>query len=209
MNKETLVSGLVGVVIGIILMWLFAPWWVGMMGYRNTMMGINNITGGNQMMGSIDSHFIEQMIPHHEDAITMASLALEKAMHEEIKQLAQDIKRTQSEEIGQMQAWYKSWYGKEVPDIFSGTSHGMGSGIIHMGMMGDQTDMEQLKTASDFDKAFIEEMIPHHQMAVMMAQMLEKTTNRSEMKQLAKNIIDAQTREINYMRNWYRQWYGK
>ena len=209
MNKETLVSGLVGVVIGIILMWLFAPWWVGMMGYRNSMMGTNNIIGGNQMMGSIDSHFIEQMIPHHEDAITMASLALEKAMHEEIKQLAQDIKRTQSEEIGQMQAWYKNWYGKEVPDIFSGTSHGMGSGIMHMGMMGDQTDMEQLKTASDFDKAFIEEMIPHHQMAVMMAQMLEKTTNRSEMKQLAKNIIDAQTREINYMRNWYRQWYGK
>ena len=161
------------------------------------------------MIGAIDSHFIEQMIPHHEDAIIMADIAFEKATHQEIKQLAQDIKRTQSEEIDQMQVWYKSWYGKDVPDIFSGTGHGMGSGLMHMGMMGDAMDIEQLNTASNFDKAFIEETIPQHQMAVMMAQMLERTTNRPEMKQLAKNIIDAQTREINSMRSWYRQWYGQ
>ena len=189
--------GVIGVLIGVILTPVFAPTWSGMMGY------------GNSMMGSIDSHFIEQMIPHHDDAITMAEIALEKAKHQEIKQLAQDIQRTQSEEIDQMRSWYKNWYGKDVPDVFSGTGHGMGSGMMHMGMMGDATDIEKLKTASDFDKAFIEEMIPHHQMAVMMAQMLEGTTNRPEMKQLAKNIIDAQTREINSMRNWYRQWYGQ
>ena len=164
-------------------------------------------TSQNQIMGSIDSHFIEQMIPHHDDAILMADLALQKAKHSEIKQLAQDIKRTQSEEIEQMRVWYKSWYGKDVPDVFSGTGHSMGSGMMRMGMMGDATDIEKLKNASDFDKAFIEEMIPHHQMAVMMAQMLQGITNRSEMEQLAKNIIDAQTREINLMRDWYRQWY--
>jgi len=202
MNQETLVSGLVGVIIGIVLSVALLPTWGGMMGYNNSMMG------QNQVMGSIDAHFIEQMIPHHEDAITMADLALEKAEHPEIKQMAQDINRTQSEEIEQMRAWYKSWYGKDVADIFSGAGHGMGSGAMHMGMMGDATDIEQLKTASDFDKVFIEEMIPHHQMAVMMAQMLEQTTKRSEMKQLAKNIVEAQTKEIDSMRSWYRQWYG-
>ena len=202
MKKETLLSGLIGVFIGILLVPLFMPMWNGMMGYRNSMMG------GNQMSASMDAHFIEQMIPHHEDAITMAKIALEKSTHSEIKQLAQDIQRTQSEEIEKMQDWYQDWYGKDVPDIFAGTGHGMGSGMMHMGMMGDFTDMEQLKTATDFDKAFIEEMIPHHQMAVMMAQMLQRTTNRSEMKQLAEDIIEAQTREINSMREWYRQWYG-
>ena len=209
MNKETLVSGLVGVFIGIVLAWLFAPAWSGMMGYGNPMMGPNNITGGNQMMGAIDPHFIEQMIPHHEDAITMAGIALEKAQHQEIKSLAQNIKQTQSEEIEKMQTWYKDWYGKETPDVFFGTGHGMGSGMMHGGMMGDAMDMEQLKTAAIFDKAFIEEMIPHHQMAVMMAQMLARTTERAEMKQLAKDIIEGQTEEINSMREWYRAWYGK
>jgi len=203
MNKETLISGLIGVIIGGVIILLIAPMWGGMMGYRNSIMG------GNQMIELIDTHFIEQMIPHHEDAIIMAEIALEKAEHQEIKLLSQDIKRTQSEEIEKMKNWYKDWFGKNVPDVFFSTGHSMGSGIMNMGMMGDETDIEQLKTSSIFDKAFIEEMIPHHQMAVMMAQMLERTTKRAEMKQLAKNIIDAQTKEINSMRDWYRQWYGK
>lgn len=209
MKNETLISGLVGGIIGFILALLIMPMWGGMMGYRNSMMAPNTTISGNQMMGSMDAHFIEQMIPHHDDAILMADIALEKAEHQEIKLLAQDIKRTQSAEIEQMKTWYKGWFGKEVPDVFAGTSHGMGSGMMHMGMMGDATDIDELKNATDFDKTFIEQMIPHHQMAVMMAQMLERTTTRTEMKQLAQDIIEAQTREINSMREWYRQWYGQ
>src|SRR3989344_8258358 len=193
MKKELILSGITGLVVGILLIPIFVP----------------VMPWGNKRMGEIDGHFIEQMIPHHEDAIVMANLALLRAEHPEIKALANDIIRTQSEEIDQMKQWYRSWFGKDVPDTFTGTGHGMGSGMMHMGMMGDATDIDQLKTASDFDKAFIEEMIPHHQMAVMMAQMLANATNRSEMKQLAQSIIDAQTREINSMREWYRQWYGQ
>jgi uncharacterized protein (DUF305 family) len=74
-------------------------------------------------------------------------------------------------------------------------------------MMNDASDIESLRTATPFDKAFIEEMIPHHQMAVMMAQMLKSSTTRPEMKQLADNIIEAQNKEIEQMRSWYSQWY--
>ena len=201
--------GLVGVGVGIILTFLLVTTWGAMPGYQNSRLGFGNNIVGNQTLGSIDSHFIEQMIPHHEDAITMAGISLERAQHQEIKQLAKDIERTQSEEIEKMQKWYLAWYGQAVPDNFSAMGHGMGSGMMHMGMMGDATDIDKLKTASDFDKAFIEEMIPHHQMAVMMAQMLERTTERAEMKQLARDIIVAQTKEINSMRSWYREWYGR
>jgi uncharacterized protein (DUF305 family) len=64
-----------------------------------------------------------------------------------------------------------------------------------------------LENASDFDKAFIEEMIPHHQLAIMMANMLQSGTNRPEMQQLAKNIISSQSKEIQQMQSWYVQWY--
>jgi uncharacterized protein (DUF305 family) len=51
-------------------------------------------------------------------------------------------------------------------------------------------------------------MVVHHEMAVMMAQMLESGTERPEMKQLASDIITSQTREIEMMRGWSASWFG-
>jgi len=73
--------------------------------------------------------------------------------------------------------------------------------------MGGQEDMTALENAPDFDKAFLEEMIPHHQLALMMVQMLEAGSNRPEMLQLAKNITVSQSKEIKEMQGWYQQWY--
>jgi hypothetical protein len=50
-----------------------------------------------------------------------------------------------------------------------------------------------------------QEMIPHHQMAVMMSQHLLFNAVHPEMKQLAQAIIQAQTKEINEMQSWYQQ----
>jgi uncharacterized protein (DUF305 family) len=85
----------------------------------------------------------------------------------------------------------------------------MGGGMLSQsGMhMGGQEDMKALETATDFDKAFLEAMIPHHQLALMMVQMLESGTNRPEMIQLAKNITVSQSKEIKDMQGWYTEWY--
>jgi len=155
----------------------------------------------------IDTHFIEQMIPHHEDAITMSELALEKGVNPEVRELAENIITSQTKEIEQMRAWYKDWFGKEVPSDASVMSHhGMMSGGMHMGMMGGDADMQNLESAEDFDREFVEQMIPHHQMAVMMANMLKNSTEREEMKKLSEDIISAQTSEIDMMRDWLESW---
>lgn len=60
-----------------------------------------------------DLHFIDAMIPHHEDAIRMAQEALTQAEHEEIKQLAEQIIAAQQAEIEQMQAWRAAWHPDE------------------------------------------------------------------------------------------------
>ena len=213
MNKEKLMSGSVGLIVGVILTLIIAlAWGNGRMGY-GLMMGKDGYKNSENvtdkfMTDAIDGHFIEQMIPHHEDAITMANLALIRAEHQEIKTLANAIIKAQSEEIDQMENWYKSWFGEEVPSFKLSAGYGMGM-MMHGGMMGNKTDVTYLENAKPFDKEFIEQMIPHHQMAVMMGQMLLYSTNRSEMKQLAENIISAQTKEINEMREWYQKWYSQ
>lgn len=172
------------------------------------MEGGNNTTQNNGMTGAIDAHFIEQMIPHHEGAVAMATLALEKSKHPEIKTLARAIIESQTKEIADMTVWYKNWFGKDVP---KGSIGMMGGGMMsESGMhMGGQEDIASLENATDFDKVFIEAMIPHHQMALMMVRMLEAGTSRLEMIQLAKNITTSQSKEIQDMQGWYKAWYGK
>lgn len=205
MTENKLLYGVAGLLLGALLTWVlvvtvFNNQYTGFMG----MMGIRNST--SFMSSNIDSHFIEQMIPHHDDAITMANLALNRAEHEEIKNLAQNIISAQTTENDQMRQWYKDWFNADLPEnslLGIGAHHGM-----HGGMGGGDLDIVDLSTADPFDKSFIEQMIPHHQMAIMMAQMLEASTTRPEMKKLAQDIIQAQASEIQQMRNWYVQWYG-
>jgi uncharacterized protein (DUF305 family) len=64
------------------------------------------------------------------------------------------------------------------------------------------------KTGDAFDQAFLEEMIVHHEGAVMMAEALLQNTKRPELQKLGNDIISAQTGEIGMMKQWLREWFG-
>ncbi|MDQ6644732.1 MAG: DUF305 domain-containing protein [Chloroflexota bacterium] len=174
------------------------------------MNGMSGMGSMSSMMGDVDRHFIEQMIPHHQAAIDMANLALQRAQHPELRALAADIKRTQTSEINQMRAWYKQWYGTDVPATPAGAMGGMMMGCGGTNGMSGTTDgsMSSLKNAADFDKAFIEQMIPHHQMALMMSQMVLMGGQKAELRTLVQSIITGQSAQITQMSNWYATWYG-
>lgn len=200
-SMKYLVTGVVGIILGV----LIAPWFSGYptMGFRQSnMMG----TGQSNIMGqNIDRHFIEEMIPHHEGAIAMAELALERSKRQEILSLAKGIIEAQKRENEEMRTWYADWFGG-VPSNSSGMGGMMGHGSMGTSMIGMEGDLGALRLAKDFDLEFISQMIPHHEMAIMMARMLAASTNRQEMKTLADNIITSQSREIQMMRSWYESW---
>lgn len=72
--------------------------------------------------------------------------------------------------------------------------------------MGQMTDMLRNKKSDDYDKTFIAHMIEHHQAAVDMAKLSETRANHQEIKDLSRNIIDAQEREIAQMKQWQLDW---
>jgi uncharacterized protein (DUF305 family) len=74
-------------------------------------------------------------------------------------------------------------------------------------MMGEMHASLQNKSGDEFDKAFISEMIIHHQGAVDMAELALEDAKHQEIKDLARNIIDAQNKEINQMKEWQNAWY--
>jgi uncharacterized protein (DUF305 family) len=154
----------------------------------------------------MDQHFIVMMIPHHDGAIAMADLALSQARRPEIKALARSIKDSQTQENAQMRTWYRQWFGGSVPSW--GGAMGQGGGLGMMAMGGTGTDIAWLKNASDFDRAFIEQMIPHHRMGVMMASHAQWNTQHPELRQLEAAMVRVQSQEIEQMARWYRQWFG-
>lgn len=72
--------------------------------------------------------------------------------------------------------------------------------------MNDMSEMLKGKTGDDFDKAFLEGMIPHHQGAIDMAQEVLKSAKHAELRELATDIISAQQAEIDMMNKWMKDW---
>jgi uncharacterized protein (DUF305 family) len=164
---------------------------------------------GMQGMAPADQRFIVMMIPHHDGAIAMAELARTRARRAEIKALAQQIETSQRAENAQMRRWWQQWYGGEVP-IPAGAAQGAmpGMGWMAGSRSGMASSLEELRRARDFDRAFIEQMIPHHRMGVMMASHAQWNTRHAELRALQAAMVSAQSREIRQMEQWYRQWYG-
>ena len=82
-------------------------------------------------------------------------------------------------------------------------------GMGGMGGMDHSMSMDLGPADANYDLRFIDGMSVHHQGAVNMAQDVLKQSKRPEIKKLATNIIAAQKREINQMKEWRKTWYPK
>lgn len=142
-----------------------------------------------------DSAFIANMIVHHEGAVTMAETALTNAKRQEIKDMANDIILAQSKEITEMKQWQQQW---GYTDSSQSADHSTGG---HDSMSTVMTNM-----GDDFDKAFLEQMIMHHQAAINMAAPGEINAKHQEVKDLTKAVVGAQSKEIVQMQAWQKEW---
>ena len=158
--------------------------------------------GGGMMnagMGSTDDiAFAQLMIPHHQQAIEMADLALAQASSPDVLTLATQIKGAQDPEISMMGQWLSAWGAPMVMES-DHSGHDMG-GMMSSGMMSDD-DMSDLAFASggDFDQMWLRMMIAHHEGAIEMAKQVHAATTNPAVRDLAQAVIDGQTAEIDTM----------
>ena len=146
--------------------------------------------------GSYDRAFLTDMIGHHAMAVEMAEMAQEKATHDELKDVANDIIRTQSAEIDQMRGWLRRWYGKRnvQPEM-------------HHEDMALMDELEEA-TGAEFEIRFLAQMSVHHAQAIERANMALKHAKHPQVRKLARAIVKAQRGEITKFRNWLVAWYA-
>lgn len=140
--------------------------------------------------------FLQDMIDHHVMAVETAELCVARAVHEELRQLCEEIIAAQSAEIEQMQRWLRQWYG-----------------ISYQPQMkpGDQREVERLASLSgaEFEIAFMEMMIKHHEKAIKEARRCLAKAAHPELREMCEDIIATQSAEIAQMEAWLCQWYGE
>jgi len=152
---------------------------------------------GDQASRAADVAFAQSMIPHHEQAVQMADLALENGAGDQVTRLATQIKAAQDPEIEAMRGWLKAWGADEG---MAGMDHsGTGGGMP--GMMSD-ADLRTLAAAkgAGFDQMWLTMMIAHHQGALTMANQVLATTTDPNVKTLAEAVVNGQTSEIDTMK---------
>jgi uncharacterized protein (DUF305 family) len=172
----------------------------GMAGMDDGSMGSGSMARGMVMEDGrySDRAFIDAMVPHHRGAVDMAEVALDNAEHREIRDLAEDIVRTQEAEVRELRAIKEQEYG--TSDVPKGMD---ASQMKTMGM----TDPRELAGREPFDRAFIDAMILHHESAIEMAGVALDESENPEIREIARAIVEAQESEIAQMRRWREEWY--
>ncbi len=134
-----------------------------------------------------DKTFIENMIPHHQEAVDSSTSLLKNTQDTDLISFANNVIIDQNKEIAEMKLWYKQWYNLEYTTNNS-----------YMAMMGGMKG----KTGTDLDKAYISGMIDHHKGAVLMAKKVFPISEKLEIRTLANNVVNNQNKEISTLENW-------
>lgn len=138
--------------------------------------------------------YLAGMIPHHREAIAAAKVLARGTERQAMRAFAAAIVTTQTAEVRRMASWLSEWYpGREASVAYDPMMRDLG------GLSGDA-----------LDRAFLEDMIPHHMMAVMMSQQLvwRRLAEHDRVVPFARGIRDTQHAEIRTMAGWLARWFG-
>lgn len=146
-------------------------------------------TNPQQQHNQADVVFLQNMVLHHTQAITMSQIARNQASVAQVKDLAARIEAEQSPQIQQMNSLLTEW-GIPAPATTGGTSttNGVGHGQLPGTVSG-----------AGFDRAFLEMMIVHHQDAVDMSQIELAQASNPDTRNLSQQIISADQAQISEM----------
>ncbi len=163
--------------------------------------------GGQSPTGNdAEGGFLRGMVPHHESAVDMAKVAATEAESDFVKGLAKDIVSSQTTEIAQMGRIHQRLFNAEIETDMGGHM-ALGLSAEEAGM-GHMDGAKMLRGKKPFDRAFVDEMVPHHQGATRMAEAVLTKTKDPEVRTLAQAIISAQKREIQEMNDFREREYG-
>ena len=134
--------------------------------------------GGPQLQANpTDMAFATQMLEHHERALDAADLAASRAEDPVVRRAARDLIQLQATEAQTL---------RTVRRVL--TEGGIEEGDL--GVPATTLDPDALRAAEDFDRAYAEAMIDHHELAIRMAAAERAGGRHAELRRMSGDITD-------------------
>ena len=147
-----------------------------------------------------DARFMQDMIPHHHQAMQMAELVADRTNRPEIVDVAGRINVSQQDEIEFMQQWLRD-RGERVPDPTA--HHAMHTEHLMAGMASPEQMADLAASESTaFDRLFLQLMITHHDGALtMVEELLEQPGSAFDpvLFEFTNSVTNDQSAEIERM----------
>jgi uncharacterized protein (DUF305 family) len=227
MSRRTMGLATAGLLVGLLLL---GSAHVALAGTPHTVTAYSGARGGppsgSPFMGianpaaPYDQRFMDEMIMHHQCAIMSAQMMVGQSARPQLRDLARRIVAGQRQQIDEMRAWRRQWYPHagalpmdmgpmmDMMDMMGGMMGGSSGG----GMMGGSSGGGMMGGSSGggmMGRMFLRMMIPHHQLAIDMAQDALTNAQHPALKGLAQTIIQMQSAEIGEMEGYLKTWYGE
>ncbi|MGH8505941.1 MAG: DUF305 domain-containing protein [Stenotrophobium sp.] len=175
-------------------------------------LGARSVLRTHPLPGPADIGFCQDMVAHHEQAVLMATLAMDRATPA-VHALAQSILVSQSGEIGVMRGWLQLWGAPLVspkPMAWMTNSTDQLHGVTHPAMpqanapmpgMASPAELQKLWQArgKSFDILFMQLMTRHHEGGVMMASDIQNSAQLQAVRDTGRGMMFEQAQEIGLM----------
>ncbi|MEV1177454.1 DUF305 domain-containing protein [Nonomuraea sp. NPDC049784] len=148
----------------------------------------------HNMYVSDEAGYLTHMVAHHEEAVA-AARQLQRSNRPQMRALGASIVTTQNAEIATMKDWLAKWYP------------GHPAARDYRPMMRDLSRL----SGDALDETFLQGMIPHHMVAIMMSQQLLASgrAEHPEVADFAARVRDTQHAEMFQMRRYLADWFGE
>ncbi len=137
----------------------------------------------------LDLRYVDGLIAHHLSAIDMSEQALLHSKRLEIRSLGETIIELDSKGIEQLYQYKKEWFDntREIKQFQK----------VYLGEPDEK-----------FDLRFLNSMMTHHEQAIAMAQEVKTKSQRTEVLNIADEVLSILSPNLEQLKAWRKEWYG-
>ena len=146
-------------------------------------------------VAKLEIDYMQETIDHHLAGVVEATMCMQKAVHEELRQLCEQSLASQQRQIALYRTWLQQWYGVSYTGEITQSA---------------RRDIERLAALSgaEFEDEFLEEFSKHHLQIIKQSEHVVRRAYHDELRREARMTIVSQSRQVIMMQTWDCAWYG-